>query len=104
MSHPFKELYVLLVGTRNRINIFQHQAKMIFMIYADEKRHIEAYQTLIRQFEIVHIENIKILRTLIYTKDDQLPLFDGANHKRVDGAKQKRVYYIFLLITSPNAG
>ncbi|KAJ9169434.1 hypothetical protein P3X46_017634 [Hevea brasiliensis] len=74
-------------------SIHEHLMTQLSLCYhhIDEKRHIEAYQTLIRQFEIVHIENIKILRTLIYTKDDQLPLFDGANHKRVDGAKQKRV-------------
>lgn len=50
---------------------------------ADEKRHIEAYQTLVRLFETIHIDNMKILKALIYAKDDLQPLFDGTGRKRV---------------------
>ena len=36
-----------------------------------------------RLLESVHIDNMKILKALIYAKDDQLPLFDGSTKKRV---------------------
>lgn len=49
---------------------------------ADERRHIEAYHLLVRLFEIIHIDNMKILKALIYSKDD-LPLVDGLSKKRV---------------------
>lgn len=52
-------------------------------VNVDEKRHIEAYLTLVRLFETPHLDNIKILKALIYAKEDQLPLFDGSNKKRV---------------------
>lgn len=50
---------------------------------ADEKRYIEAYQTLVRLIETPHIDNMKILKAFIYNKDDQLPLYDGSAKRRV---------------------
>lgn len=38
---------------------------------------------LVRLFDTVHIDNMKILKALIYAKDDQLPLFDGSSKRRV---------------------
>ncbi|MCL7023405.1 hypothetical protein MKW94_025793 [Papaver nudicaule] len=45
--------------------------------------HAEAYQTLVRLFETSHVDNLKILKDLIYPKDDMLPLYDGSNKIRV---------------------
>lgn len=50
---------------------------------ADEKRHIETYQNLRYLFETTHIDNMKILKALIYPKDDILPLVDGSTKRRV---------------------
>ncbi|CAN1312886.1 Protein SIEVE ELEMENT OCCLUSION B [Linum perenne] len=76
-------------------NIHSHLMKQLTVCYQhiDEKRHIEAFQALIRLFEMVHIDNLKILRALIYGKDDQLPLMDGATRKRVslDVLRRKNV-------------
>lgn len=55
---------------------------ILILICANEKRHIEAYQALVRLFETIHIDNMKILKALIYSKDD-LPLVDGLSKKRV---------------------
>ncbi|XVF85094.1 hypothetical protein PTKIN_Ptkin17bG0090500 [Pterospermum kingtungense] len=52
--------------------------------HVDEKRQIEAYQTLVRLFETTHIDNMKILKALIYAKDDLAPLFDGMTKRRED--------------------
>ncbi|OAY34434.1 protein SIEVE ELEMENT OCCLUSION B isoform X2 [Manihot esculenta] len=66
-------------------SIHEHLMKQLTLCYhhIDEKRHNEAYQTLIRLFETSHIDNMKILRALIYAKDDQPPLHHGATQKRV---------------------
>jgi len=50
---------------------------------ADEKRDVEAYQTLLNLFETIHIDNMKVLKALIYPKDDILPLVEGTSKKRV---------------------
>ncbi|KAK9682201.1 hypothetical protein RND81_10G057300 [Saponaria officinalis] len=65
---------------------------------ADEKKHIEAYRTLFVLFETTHLDNMKILRALLSTKDDQLPLLEGSSKKRVgiDALRRKNV---LLLIT-----
>lgn len=50
---------------------------------ADEKRNVEAYQILLNLFEKIHIDNMKVLKALIYAKDDIQPLIDGSNKTRV---------------------
>jgi hypothetical protein len=60
---------------------------IIFFIlfYAEEKKHIEAYEALVHTFEAVHVDNLKILRSLINPKAAEiLPLFDGNTRKRVE--------------------
>lgn len=61
-----------------------------------EKKHLEAYQTLVRLFETVHIDNNKILRALIYSKDD-LPLFDGDTKRRVSvDVLRRKIVMLFI--------
>lgn len=50
---------------------------------ADEKKYLEALHNLKTLFEMSHIDNMRILRALIYPKDDLLPLVDGATKTRV---------------------
>ncbi|KAK9277623.1 hypothetical protein L1049_007169 [Liquidambar formosana] len=66
-------------------NIHSHLVNQLNLCYKhiEEKRHVEAYQTLVRLFEVPHIDNMKILKALIYAKEDLLPLFDGSTKKRV---------------------
>lgn len=76
-------------------NIHSHLQKQLALCYQhiDEKRHIEAYQTLIRLVDTPHIDNMKILKALIYAKEDQLPLWDGQLKRRVsiDVLRKKNV-------------
>ena len=51
--------------------------------YADDKRHIEAFQNLVRLFDMVHADNMKILKALIYAKDDIQPLIEGSTKTKV---------------------
>ncbi|CAL9092511.1 unnamed protein product [Musa acuminata var. zebrina] len=61
-----------------------------------EKKHIEAYQTLVRLFETVHIDNLKILRALISSKDD-LPLIDGSTKRRVNvDVLRRKIVMLFI--------
>ncbi|XP_057949399.1 protein SIEVE ELEMENT OCCLUSION B-like [Malania oleifera] len=76
-------------------NIHNHLMNQLIRCYQhiDEKRHIEAYQTLVRLFEVPHLDNMKILKALIYAKDDQQPLFDGFTKRRenIDMLRRKNV-------------
>lgn len=50
---------------------------------ADDKRRMEAYQMLLELFKTSHSDNMKVLKALIYARDNQNPLFHGATHRRV---------------------
>ncbi|XP_042976815.1 protein SIEVE ELEMENT OCCLUSION B-like [Carya illinoinensis] len=69
--------------------------------YIEEKRDAEAFQMLVNLFEMIHINNMKPLRAIIYPRDDIQPLFDGYAKKRVniDVLRRKNV---LLLISSLN--
>ena len=45
--------------------------------------HQEAYANLVRLFEIPHIDNHKILKALIFSKDDKPPIIDGQSKEKV---------------------
>lgn len=51
---------------------------------SDDKKHAEYFQMLVHIFEIPHLDNMKILKALIYMKDDILPLEVGTTKTRVD--------------------
>jgi len=42
---------------------------------------------LVNLFEMIHIDNMRVLRTLIYPGDDLQPLVDGSTKKRVGSSK-----------------
>ncbi|XXG49464.1 hypothetical protein AAC387_Pa02g3643 [Persea americana] len=79
-------------------NIYEHLTKQLLLCHQhiDEKRHIEAYQALVRLFETIHIDNMKILKALIYSKDD-LPLVDGLSKKRVSvDVLRRKIVILFI--------
>ncbi|XP_074274367.1 protein SIEVE ELEMENT OCCLUSION B-like [Silene latifolia] len=80
-------------------NIYEHLRKQLDLCYQyiDEKRHVEAYRTLCHLFEIPHLDNMKIIRALIYLKDDQLPLLEGSSKKRVSTDVLRRKNVLLLL-------
>ncbi|KAI8000796.1 Protein SIEVE ELEMENT OCCLUSION B [Camellia lanceoleosa] len=45
---------------------------------------------LIRLFEMSHVDNVRILKALIYSKDDQLPLVEGTTKKKASMEVLKR--------------
>ncbi|KAI9087600.1 hypothetical protein K1719_030470 [Acacia pycnantha] len=66
-------------------------------IYADEKRHTEAFHNLARLFETAHVDNLKILRALIYAKEDPPPLIDGSIKTRVSLEVLRRNHVLLLI-------
>ncbi|XP_061985496.1 protein SIEVE ELEMENT OCCLUSION B-like [Populus nigra] len=80
-------------------NIHSHLVKQLTLCFQhiDENRHHEAYLTLVRLLESVHIDNMKILKALIYAKDDQLPLFDGSTKKRASLDLLRRKSVLLLI-------
>ncbi|THF97047.1 protein SIEVE ELEMENT OCCLUSION B-like [Camellia sinensis] len=84
-------------------NIHEHLKKQLDICYQliEDRRSIEAYEALLRVFDMIHIDNMKVLRMLIYAKDDLQPLFDGSSKRRVnlDVLRRKNV---LLLISSLN--
>ncbi|WOL11313.1 hypothetical protein Cni_G20075 [Canna indica] len=79
-------------------NIHGHLAKQLELLYRHigDRKHIEAFQTLVRLFESVHIDNMKILKTLIGPKDD-LPLMDGTAKKRVSvEVLRRKIVMLFI--------
>ncbi|XP_030531296.1 protein SIEVE ELEMENT OCCLUSION B-like [Rhodamnia argentea] len=66
-------------------SIHEHLKKQLAICYQhiDEKRHFEAYQTLVRLFDKIHLDNMTILKHLIYLRDDIQPLVDGTTKSKV---------------------
>ncbi|XP_008786702.1 protein SIEVE ELEMENT OCCLUSION B-like [Phoenix dactylifera] len=79
-------------------NIHEHLTKQLALCHQhiNEKKHVEAYQTLVRLFQTVHIDNMKILRAFLYSKDD-LPLIDGTSKKRVGVDVLRRKIVMFFI-------
>ncbi|KAK1289855.1 hypothetical protein QJS10_CPB18g00602 [Acorus calamus] len=79
-------------------NIHGHLTKQLSLCHRDidEKKHIEAYQTLVRLFDTIHVDNMKILKALINNKED-LPLVDGLTKKRVSvDVLRRKIVILFI--------
>ncbi|MBA0682508.1 hypothetical protein Goari_024223 [Gossypium aridum] len=63
----------------------------------NERKDIEAFETLVRLFDAIHIDNMKILKALIYAKDDQPPLWDGTTKQRVSIELLRRKSVLLLI-------
>ncbi|KAH9776517.1 protein SIEVE ELEMENT OCCLUSION B [Citrus sinensis] len=81
--------------------ILEHFKKLIAICYQqiDENRQIEAYHNLVRLLETIHMDNMKVLRALIYAKDDIQPVVDGFSRTRVNIDVLRRKH-VLLLISS----
>ncbi|KAJ6424000.1 hypothetical protein OIU84_024887 [Salix udensis] len=99
MGHEFfvstTEVWELSTLAHKLNNILEHLRKQLATCYhhIDEKRNVETFQMLKNLFEMIHIDNMKVLRALIYAKDDIQPLIEGSSKKRVhlDVLRRKNV-------------
>ncbi|KAL5748229.1 hypothetical protein ACOSQ2_025526 [Xanthoceras sorbifolium] len=81
-------------------SIHEHLKKQINLCHQhiDEKRQIEAYHNLVRLLEIIHMDNMKVLRALICAKDDRQPLVEGSSNTTVH-IEVLRKRHVLLLIS-----
>ncbi|XP_004501847.1 protein SIEVE ELEMENT OCCLUSION B-like isoform X1 [Cicer arietinum] len=89
-----------LSSLAHKVNsIYEHLKNQLALCYQaiDEKRHIEAFHNLIRLFETVHVDNMKIMRALIYAKDDIPPLIDGTTKLKVSLEVLRRKHVLLLI-------
>ncbi|KAF8037640.1 hypothetical protein BT93_B0494 [Corymbia citriodora subsp. variegata] len=93
------EAWELSTLTHKLTNIYEHLQKQIGICnkYIEERQQVEAYQTLVNLFETIHIDNLKILKALIYPKDDILPLVDGNTKKRANIEVLRRRNVLLLI-------
>ncbi|KAL3611992.1 hypothetical protein D5086_003012 [Populus alba] len=99
MGHEFSisttDAWELSTLAHKLSNILDHLRKQLDTCYQyiDEKRNVESFQMLKNLFEMIHIDNMKVLKALIYAKDDIQPLIDGSSKKRVhlDVLRRKNV-------------
>ncbi|XP_058227605.1 protein SIEVE ELEMENT OCCLUSION B-like [Rhododendron vialii] len=82
-------------------NIYEHLSKQLNICnqLLEERRNNESYDALRNIFEMIHIDNMKVLKALIYARDDQPPLFDGSTKRRVNLEVLRRKN-VLLLISS----
>ncbi|KAL1804509.1 hypothetical protein DCAR_0936160 [Daucus carota subsp. sativus] len=80
-------------------NIHSHLSKQLSLCHQHiaMMKHDEAYRTLVRLFETPHIDNMKVLKALIYPKDDQLPLFESSTKRRVSIETLRRKIVLLLI-------
>ncbi|GMH01541.1 hypothetical protein Nepgr_003380 [Nepenthes gracilis] len=80
-------------------NIHDHLMKQLALCYhhIDEKKQMEAYQILVRLFETPQLDNMKILKALITTKEDQMALIDGSTKKTVSIEVLRRKNVLLLI-------
>ncbi|CAI0457079.1 unnamed protein product [Linum tenue] len=80
-------------------NIHEHMRKELATCHQhiDEKRSLEEYKMLVDMFEMIHIDNMKVLKSLIYSKDDMQPLVDGSTKRRVSIEVLRRKNVLLLI-------
>lgn len=80
-------------------NILDHLRKQLdsCYIYIEKKMDDEAYDMLCDLFSTPHLDNMKVLKALIYAKDDILPLYDGASKRRVSLEPLRRKNVLLLI-------
>lgn len=63
----------------------------------DDKRQLEAYEALLHTFESTHLDNMKVLKSIIDDKSDLLPLLDGTTKRRVNLEVLRRKTTLLLI-------
>ncbi|XP_004236294.2 protein SIEVE ELEMENT OCCLUSION B-like [Solanum lycopersicum] len=86
-------------STHKLKNISEHLRAELNRCYQhiQEKMHIEYFQMLVHLFEATQFDNMKIMRAMIYIKDDLLPLEVGTTQTRAIVEVLRRKTVLLLL-------
>ncbi|KAK1352503.1 hypothetical protein POM88_053200 [Heracleum sosnowskyi] len=79
--------------------IHEHLKRNLDICYQhiDEKMRAAPYDSLKHLFDVTHIDNIKVLRALIYPSDDIQPLVKGSSKRRVHLDVIRRMNVLLLI-------
>ncbi|XWS40660.1 hypothetical protein CRYUN_Cryun17cG0014600 [Craigia yunnanensis] len=107
MGHEYgistTESWELSTLTHKLKNIHEHLRQQLNFCnqFIEERKDVETYQMLLNLFDpnVMHIDNMKVLKALIYARDDKLPLLDGTTKRQV-GLDVLRRKNVLLLISS----
>ncbi|XP_076905168.1 protein SIEVE ELEMENT OCCLUSION B-like [Bidens hawaiensis] len=77
------ELSSLLLKINHLLDFLKKQLEECHRVIG-EKKELDFRHSFNQLFDMVHIDNMKILRILLNPKDDPLPLFDGTTKQRVN--------------------
>ncbi|KAJ4961386.1 hypothetical protein NE237_021296 [Protea cynaroides] len=104
LSHEYIQLTIEtreLSNLSNKVNDIHDQIREQLNFchqYIEDKKHNGTYQTLVRLFKETHIDNMKILKALIFDKDDLLSLFECTSKRHV-GIEVLKWKNVLLLIS-----
>lgn len=90
------DLSTLAHKIRNIQEHLENQLKRCYELI-EEKTDLENYEMLRNLFLTPHSDNMKVLRALIYRKDDILPLYDGSTKGRVNLEVLRRKNVLLLI-------
>ncbi|KAL5717884.1 hypothetical protein ACHQM5_010840 [Ranunculus cassubicifolius] len=93
LSNQTKKVNVVFEGIRTQLNLCY--------AHINSKKEDEAYRRLKQLDESTHLDNTKVLRALLSSNDDVLPLFDGFSKKKAS-LESFVGKYIILLVTDIN--
>ncbi|KAL5717881.1 hypothetical protein ACHQM5_010837 [Ranunculus cassubicifolius] len=93
LSNQTKKVNVVFEGIRTQLNLCY--------AHINSKKEDEAYRRLKQLDESIHLDNTKVLRALLSSNDDVLPLFDGFSKKKAS-LESFVGKYIILLVTDIN--
>ncbi|XP_038880149.1 protein SIEVE ELEMENT OCCLUSION B-like isoform X4 [Benincasa hispida] len=93
------EVWELSSLAHKETNIHEHLQTQLDLClqHIDEKRHLEAYQNLVRISETLHLDNMKFIRALISAREDIQPLYDGTSKLTVHLEILKRKHVLLLI-------
>lgn len=74
-------------------SIHEHLIQQLILCHQhiEEKKQFESYNNLVRIFEMPHLDNQKVLKTLIYAKEDIQPLLQGNTKVNIEILRRKTV-------------
>ncbi|XP_023530744.1 protein SIEVE ELEMENT OCCLUSION B-like [Cucurbita pepo subsp. pepo] len=93
------EVWELSSLAHKETNIYEHLRTQLDLClqHIDGKKHLEAYQNLVRISETHHLDNMKFIRALISARDDIQPLYDGTSKTTVHLEILKRKHVLLLI-------
>ncbi|KAK9061695.1 hypothetical protein SSX86_018878 [Deinandra increscens subsp. villosa] len=90
------ELSTLILKINHLLEFLKKQLEECHRVIGDRKE-MDFRHSFNQLFETLHIDNMKILKTMLNSRDDPLPLFDGATKKRVSLEVLRRRNVLLLI-------